>query len=158
MEGHFPLNATDHDSNTVLQHCGNVLHATDDTCTLPQIHHSYIAEEQKELGIADWSPVRKLIQNSKKMPWKDGTCLVVRDSTLLDLEERMGPKFKVRVFSGATIGDLYFHLPPLLQKKPTNVTIMIGTNDAMEENSDVIANGVANFRKYVEKIQNYTMK
>ena len=53
------------------------------------------------------------------------------DSTLNGIQENlMGPRFKVRAFPGAIVRDFYHHALPLLEKKPSYVILMAGTNDA----------------------------
>ena len=39
-------------------------------------------------------------------------------------------KIKVRYFPGAKIKDMYHYEIPLLQKKPENIILHLGTNDA----------------------------
>ena len=76
-------------------------------------------------------------KNHNKHTWKNGTCVIVGDSTILGLKEkRMGDRFKVRDFSGAQIQDMYHYLHPLLEKKPTFMILMVGTNDATHKSPD----------------------
>ena len=37
---------------------------------------------------------------------------------------------KVRNFSGATVADMEHYLIPIIQKKPSNIILHVGTNDA----------------------------
>ena len=39
-------------------------------------------------------------------------------------------KIKVRYFPGSKIEDMYHHAIPLLEKKPENLILHLGTNDA----------------------------
>ena len=77
--------------------------------------------------------------------------LVAGDSTLLGLEEkRMGPRFKVRGHSGATVSDMFFHLVPLLQKKPDYVILMAGTNNSTEKDADTLVTEIIQLKWFVE--------
>ena len=53
-------------------------------------------------------------------------------------EDRRSRKTKMRANAGATIEDIYFHVTPYLQKKPTNIICHTGTNHAKNDPSDVI--------------------
>ena len=69
-----------------------------------------------------------------KIPWPEGTVLVAESSIIIGLEEkRMGKQFKVRGFSGAIVKDMFNYLQPLLEKKPTYLILMVGTNDAADK-------------------------
>ena len=71
--------------------------------------------------------------NDKKKLWNKGTS----DSTLIGIqEELMGPNFKVRVHCGAIIQDIYSYIAPLLPRNPTYVILMVGTNDAIDKDSN----------------------
>ena len=89
--------------------------------------------------------------NDKKKLWNKGTCLVIGDSTLNGIkEELMGPNFKVRAHSGAIIQDIYSYIAPLLPRNPTYVILMVGTNDAIEKDSNKILNELLDLKKYIE--------
>ena len=65
---------------------------------------------------------------SDKEPWGKGTCLIIGDPLLSNvIERKTGPKFKVRNIPGCVINDLYYHVTPLLLKKPSSVIIMAAT-------------------------------
>ena len=83
---------------------------------------------------------RKLNNNiNDKSPWAKGTVLVIGDSTLNGIQEsKMGPRFKLRAFPAAIICDLYHHLIPLLEKNPSFVIVMAGTNDSVIKSSECI--------------------
>ena len=73
---------------------------------------------------------KKSNQSIKAHTWPKGSCLVIGDSMLEDLDERkMSSKrvVKVRKFPGATTDDMYHYLMPLLQKQPDNVILHHGT-------------------------------
>ena len=50
----------------------------------------------------------------------------------------MGSKVKVRGFAGARIKDFYNYLIPLLEKRPSRIILMAGTNDSVEKSSQEI--------------------
>ena len=80
--------------------------------------------------------------------WKNGTCVIVGDSIILGLnEKRMGDRFKVRGFSGAKIYDMYHYLHPLLEKNPTFMILMVGTNDATHKNAVQIIAEILKLKK-----------
>ena len=88
---------------------------------------------------------------NNKHPWKHGTCVIVGGSTILGLnEKRMGDKFKVRGFSGAVVQDMYHYLHPLLEKKPTFVILMVGTNDAPHKNAEQILVELLKLKQHIE--------
>ena len=62
----------------------------------------------------------------------------------------MGAKFKVRGFSGAVIQDMYHYLHPLLEKKPTYIILMVGTNDAPNKNADQIVAELLKLKKHIK--------
>ena len=53
-------------------------------------------------------------------------------------ERLMGPRFKVRAFPRGIVGDFYHNALPLLEKKPTYVILMAGTNDSLTKTSEAI--------------------
>ena len=88
---------------------------------------------------------------SDKYPWDKETCLIVGDSLLNNIQEKkMGKKFKVRSFPGCVVKDLYFHITPLLLKKPSSIIIMAGTNDAIDKTSKDIFDHLMLLKKHIE--------
>ena len=71
-------------------------------------------------------------------PWPKGTTLIAGSSILSGIREGRLKNCKVRAFSGACISDMYDYLTPLLKKKPTNIILQVGTNDAPFKSSDQI--------------------
>ena len=66
-------------------------------------------------------------------------CLIMGDSTLNGLQqELMGKCDKVRAFPSAIIKDFYDYAIPLIRKKPSFLTLMAGTNDAINKRSKCI--------------------
>ena len=62
-----------------------------------------------------------------KHAWPPGSCLIVGDSILTEIDEkrlaRNNKVVKVRDFRGATIDDLKHYLVPLLKKKPEHIML-----------------------------------
>ena len=55
------------------------------------------------------------------------------DSILNELiEENISKQHNTRIrkFPGATVDDLYYHVHPILRKKPKHIIVRIGINDA----------------------------
>ena len=55
-------------------------------------------------------------------------------------------KVKVRNFLCATVDDLNHHISPLLQKRPSNIIVHTGTNDAYHSMSREIFNELLSFK------------
>ena len=115
-----------------------------------QRHNEYIISRNDDIDVN-----KKYDTNSKanvKKSWAEGTCLIAGDSTILGLQERrMGGKFKTRGFSGAVIEDLYYYMHPLLEKIPSHVIIMAGTNDAKNKDANQIIDELVKLKEYVGK-------
>ena len=62
----------------------------------------------------------------------------------MGVEEQKLHKYnaKVRSFPGACIDDMYDYLLSLLKKKPTNVILHIGSNDAPYKSANEIKNEI----------------
>ena len=86
-----------------------------------------------------------------KVPWSKGTVLIMGDSTLNGVQEKMmGPRYKVRAFPGAIVRDFYHHAIPLLEKKPSSVVIMVGTNDSKVKTSESILVELLQLKTFIE--------
>ena len=59
---------------------------------------------------------------------------------------------KVRLFPGSTIEDMYLNIYPLLRKNPTNIFLVIGTNNAKTDNSVQVAEKLVKLREYILSI------
>ena len=81
--------------------------------------------------------------------WKQGTTLIIGDSMIGGIEERRLRNTKVRSHPGASIEDLHFHITPYLRKKPTNIIIHVGTNNAKSDNSDTIIEKLIQLKEYI---------
>ena len=79
------------------------------------------------------------VQNSVHH-WAKGTTLIAGDSILNGIEESRlrNKKVKVRAFPGARVDDLYDYLAPLVKKRPSNIILHIGSNDAIDKTADQI--------------------
>ena len=88
-----------------------------------------IQTAQKEnINYVDNSTVQK---NNEE--WKKGFTLIFGDSAISGLIEKKisrNRKIKVRYFPGAKIKDMYHYVIPLVEKKPENIILHLGTNDA----------------------------
>ena len=83
--------------------------------------------------------------------WPAGTTLVVGDSMLGGIEEsRFGPKRKVRSFPGATIGDMFEYIVPLLRKKPSRLIAHVGTNDSSFSTAKQIADDLHKLQSFIQ--------
>lgn len=88
--------------------------------------------------------------NRKDKEWKKGTYLITGSSLVCGLEEkRMGNNVKVRGFPGATIRDFYNYLVPLLEKKPSNIILMAGSNDSINKPSDEIVAEILLLKQWI---------
>ena len=127
-----------------------------------QITEQRLISHQKYLQIKSDSTNDQINKNNvnsptnirnNKHPWKDGTCVIVGGSTVLGLnEKRMGDKFKVRGFSGAVVQDMYHYLHPLLEKKPTYIIMMVGTNDAPHKSAEEILVELLKLKQHIEDV------
>ena len=123
-----------------------------------QAKEIYRTVKENNIAKEHVNKTKELITNVKqhqqpKYPWNKDTCLVIGDSTILGLQEkRMGGKFKVRGHSGAIVNDIYHHIIPLVEKSPTYIVLMIGTNDSHTKNADEIINEVKELKLFIEEL------
>ena len=90
------------------------------------------------------------LADKKKNEWDTGTILIMGDSMSLGLQEKkLGSKVKVRGFSDARINNSYNYLIPLLEKRPTRIILMVGTNDAVEKSSEEILTELLSLKKWI---------
>ena len=61
----------------------------------------------------------------------------------------MGNKVKVGSLPGAYICDLYYHLQPMIERKPDGIILMIGTNDAVDKGSHEILNELLDLKNWI---------
>ena len=83
-----------------------------------------------------------------------GICLIVGDSILIGINEKRLPTnnqvVKVRGFRGTTVDDLKHHLDLLLKKKPEQIILHIGTNDALSKTSRQIPEKLTQLKQYLQ--------
>ena len=95
---------------------------------------------------------RRLVKNSVHH-WAKDTTLIAGDSILNGIEERrLHKKVKVRAFPGARVDDLYDYLAPLVKKRPTNIILHIGSNDAIDKTSDHILKEILDLKSNILSI------
>ena len=87
-------------------------------------------------------------------PWPPNTTLIIGDSILWGVEEGRLKKYnaKVRVNPGAQVDDLYDYMAPLLRRKPQNIILHIGSNDANYKPAEQIFTEIANLKRYIEDV------
>ena len=86
--------------------------------------------------------------------WKKGTTLIVGDSLLSGLKESKMPQkrmIKVRTFPGATIQVMKFFVVPHLKKKPDNIIIHVGTNNAPHSSPYEMFQEMQSLRNFILK-------
>ena len=86
--------------------------------------------------------------------WSKGTTLITGSSIIMGLEENRLRKYKakVRAFPGALVDDMYDYLLPLLKKKPSNIIIHIGSNDAPNKSANEIANEIRCLKYFIDQM------
>ena len=92
--------------------------------------------------------------NTDAEEWKPGTSLIVGDSMIAGLREAKlsrNRKVKVRFFPGAKMKDFYYYLVPLLKKKPDNLILHFGTNDAPYKNEDEKYKELKSIKDFINK-------
>ena len=57
----------------------------------------------------------------------------------------------MRAFPGACVDDMFDYLIPLLKKKPTNIILHIGSNDAPFKSANDIAKEITSLTSFIEK-------
>ena len=59
---------------------------------------------------------------------------------------------KVRCHPGACVDDLYDYIAPLIKKKPSNIIMQIGSNDATFKTAEEILSEILNLKHYILKV------
>ena len=99
-------------------------------------HSDEQVNTRKEIQTAQTENINNADNNTvqeNNEEWRKGTTLILGDSTISGLIEKKmsrNRKIKVRYFPGAKIKDMYHYAIPLLEKKPENIILHLGTNDA----------------------------
>ena len=86
---------------------------------------------------------------NKNELWRQGTTLIIGDSVLYGIDESKLKDTKVRVLPGSSVEDIFFNITPLLRKKPTNIILHIGTNNAVYGNSNQIIDKLMKLKEYI---------
>ena len=95
-----------------------------------------------------------LDSNTDAEEWKPGTSLIVGDSMIAGLREgklSRNRNVNVRFFPGAKMKEFYYYLAPLLKKKPDNIILHFGTNDAPYKNEDEIYKELKCIKDFIKK-------
>ena len=86
--------------------------------------------------------------------YPNGTTVIVGDSIINGvIEERINKKdrpVKVRNFPGATVADMEHYLIPIIQKKPNNIILHVGTNDAKNLPSRTVLDNLLKLKALVK--------
>ena len=67
-------------------------------------------------------------------------------------ENKLKLKTKIRLFRGSTIEDMYHYITPLLQKRPKNIILHVGTNNCIKDNSDQVVEKLIKLKDYINSI------
>ena len=70
---------------------------------------------------------------------------------LREVKTSRNRKVKVSFFPGAKIRDFYYYLVPLLKKKPDNIILHFGTNDAHYKNEDQIYKELKSIKDFINQ-------
>ena len=106
----------------------------------------------KQSVCSDAGEKDKSVKNDQ---WPIGTTVIVGDSILNGIvEEKLcgqGRLVKVKRFPGSTVDDLSHHIIPIIRKKPTNMIIHTGTNDAPSSTSREIQDNLLKLKALVNE-------
>ena len=70
---------------------------------------------------------------------------------LREVKTSRNRKVKVHFFPGAKMKDFYYYLVPLLKKKPDNIILHFGTNDAHYKNEDQIYKELKSIKDFINQ-------
>ena len=97
------------------------------------------------------------VYDNKSTPSSVNTILIAGDSMINGIEEKSLSKknsnVKVRYFNGALVEDMFYNLVPLIRKKPSALTLHVGTNNTISDSSKVILKKINSLISYI-KINN----
>ena len=136
---------SEHTEETIPK-CPLNVEATTVECPSPNESHSMLKATVKENA-------PKLPQTDKSHHWPRGTTLVVGDSMLGGVQERLiGPRgnIKVRSFPGASSNDMKDYIRPLLRKCPDRIVLHVGTNDAIQSSPEEIVQNILSVKLFIE--------
>ena len=93
------------------------------------------------------------VPREKQGIYPDGTVVVIGDSILNGvMQERLSRKgrpVKVHNFRGASVDDLWFHVIPIIRKKPSYIIIHAGTVDACYSKSREILDKLLSLKSFI---------
>ena len=88
-------------------------------------------------------------------PFPKGTCLIVGDWILAEIDEnRLSTgkhKVKVRYFPGARTDDMYDYMKPLFRKSLDYIILQVGTNCAVNNTWREILDKTLKMKTYIQK-------
>ncbi len=108
-------------------------------------------KQQLTLGLNEESNGRNRVENNT-YEWPPDTTLIIGDSILLGVVEDKLKKYraKVRPFRGARVDDIYDYVAPLLRKRPANIILHVGSNDAIDKDSKDIFCEILRLKDHIE--------
>ena len=119
-------------------------------------HSNEQINTRKEIQTAQTENINNVDNNTVQQnneEWRKGTTLILGDSAisgLIDKKMSRNRKIKVKYFSGAKIKDMYHYAFPLLEIKPENIILYLGTNDAPYEFDTDIPKDLIELKDLVE--------
>ena len=125
-------------------------------------HNEYISYISTKNAPSILSNTELEVSNKTNIPdnstdaeeWKPETSLIAGDSMIAGLKEgklSRNRKVKVGFFPGAKMTDFYYYLVPLLKKKPDNIILHFGTNDAPHKNEDELYKELKSIKDFIKK-------
>ena len=93
--------------------------------------------------------------NKNLQKWSINGTLIVGNTMLSGIDERsiskIDRKVKVKIFPGATtIDDIYDYIKSLLKKCTDNIILHVGTNNTVNEPSNVVLGKLLDLKKFIE--------
>ena len=103
------------------------------------------------MGLSEESNGRNRVENNT-YEWPPDTTLLIGDSILVGVVEDKLKKYraKVRPFRGARVDDIYDYVAPLLRKRPANIILHVGSNDAIDKDSKDIFCEILRLKDHIE--------
>ena len=118
----------------------------------------WITTLKKCLSIFKFFPVsfwsKNLGKNTDAEEWNPEASLILGDSMIVGLWEAKvsrNRKVKVCFFPGAKMKHFYYYLVTLLHKKPDNIMLHFGTNDAPDKNEDEIYKELKSIKNFINR-------
>ena len=136
----------------VEKKCGRAFVASEERQTSHVINRGLDVLLPKTISRGDQIQTNRVVNVAH--PWPENTTLIAGSSIVSGIEESRlrHHRAKVRSFPGACVDDMYDYLAPLLRKKPAQIILHVGSNDAPLKKADDIAKEIANLKTYIERI------